>query len=62
MDYMEERDIAYLVDSDYSILKDYRDFYGAGWKANERMIRIATIDDPGVSWAGANVGVYRVVR
>ncbi len=60
-DYVRERKIGYLVDSDYSILKDYRDFYGADWKANEHILRIATIDDPRVSWAGANIGVYRVI-
>ncbi|UCD57029.1 MAG: glycosyltransferase family 39 protein [Candidatus Hydrogenedentota bacterium] len=60
-DYILERDIEYLVDSDYSILKDYRDFYGAGWRANEHILRVATIDDPRVSWANANVGVYRVM-
>jgi len=61
-DYIESRDIAYLVDSDYSILKDYRDFYGPGWNARERIAWITTIDDPKVSWAGTNVGVYRVIR
>ncbi len=61
-DYIEERDIAYLVDSDYSILRDYRDFYGPGWDARARMVRITTIDDPEVSWAGANVGVYRIIK
>ncbi len=61
-DYIEEREIAYIVDSDYSIMKDYRDFYGPGWKANEHLLRIDTIDDPRVSWAGANVAVYRVVK
>ncbi len=60
-DYIRERNISYLVDSDYSILKDYRDFYGSGWKAGEHILRVATIDDPAVSWAGANVGVYRVM-
>lgn len=60
-DYVEKRDIGYLVDSDYSIQKDYRDFYGPDWRASERILRIATIDDPSVSWAGANVGVYRVI-
>ncbi|NQU07695.1 MAG: glycosyltransferase family 39 protein [Candidatus Abyssubacteria bacterium] len=61
-DYIEEREIAYIVDSDYSIMKDYRDFYGPGWKANEHLLRIDTIDDPRVSWAGTNVAVYRVVK
>jgi hypothetical protein len=61
-DYIESRDIAYLVDSDYSILKDYRDFYGPGWIAREHIARVATIDDPKVSWAGANFAVYRVVK
>jgi hypothetical protein len=59
--YIEHRGIDYLVDSDYSILKDYRDFYGPDWRADERIVRIATIDDPHVSWAGANIGVYRVL-
>jgi hypothetical protein len=61
-DYIEKRDIDYLVDSDYSILKDYRDFYGRDWDAGERIVWVATIDDPAVSWAGANVGAYRVIR
>ena len=61
-DYINKREIAFLVDSDYSILRDYRDFYGPDWKSNERIRRIATIDDPRVSWAGANVAVYRVIR
>ncbi len=60
--YIEKRDIGYLVDSDYSVQRDYRDFYGPDWRASERMLRIATIDEPSVSWAGANVGVYRVIR
>ena len=60
-DYILRRDIEYLVDSDYSILRDYRGFYGADWKANRNIRKVATIDDPHVSWAGANVGVYRVV-
>jgi hypothetical protein len=60
-DYVKKREMAYLVDSDYSILKDYRDFYGPGWKANENIVRIAIIDDPRVSWASANLGVYRVI-
>jgi len=59
--YIEEREIAYLVDSDYSILKDYRDFYGPGWDARGHIEWIAAIDDPKVSWAGANVGAYRVI-
>lgn len=60
-DYIVERDIDYLVDSDYSILKDYRDFYGPGWDVRGHLSRIATIDDPAVSWAGSNVAVYRVL-
>jgi hypothetical protein len=60
-DYIRERKIEYLIDSDYSILKDYRDFYGAGWKPGEHLLKVAVIDDPRVSWAGANVGVYRVI-
>jgi hypothetical protein len=59
-DYIKKRNLAYLIDSEYSILKDYRDFYGPAWDADKHIIRIAVIDDPGVSWAGANVGVYRV--
>ena len=61
-DYIEKRDIAYLVDSDYSILKDYRDFYGPDWDAGERIVWVATIDDPAVSWAGANTAAYRVLK
>jgi len=60
-DYIRRREIAYLVDSDYSILRDYRPFYGADWNASKHIRRIATIDDPRVSWAGADVGVYRVI-
>ncbi len=62
-DYIEKRDIDYLVDSDYSILKDYRDFYGPGWDAREHIVWIAKIDDPAVvSWAGADVSAYRVIK
>lgn len=61
-DYIEEREIDYLVDSDYSILKDYRDFYGQSWDAREHIMWIATIDDPAVSWAGANIAAYRVIE
>jgi hypothetical protein len=61
-DYIEKRDIDYLVDSDYSILKDYRDFYGPGWDAQEHIVWIAKIDDPAVSWAGADVSAYRVIK
>jgi hypothetical protein len=61
-EYIEQRDIDYLVDSDYSILKDYRDFYGPGWDVRGNLDWVATIDDPAVSWAGANVAVYRVVK
>jgi hypothetical protein len=60
-DYIRERDISYLIDSDYSILKDYRDFYGPDWDPRERLVRVAVIDDPSVSWAGAPVAAYRVV-
>lgn len=60
--YIEERDIAYLVDSDYSILKDYRDYYGPGWDARRHIAWLTTIDDPTVSWAGANMAVYRVIK
>jgi hypothetical protein len=60
-DYIETRNITYLVDSDYSIVKDYRDFYGPAWDDKKHIMRIAVIDDPRVSWAGANVGVYRVI-
>ncbi|MBI5118483.1 hypothetical protein HZA56_18570 [Candidatus Poribacteria bacterium] len=60
-DYIRERKIEYLIDSDYSILKDYRDFYGAGWRPGAHLLKVAVIDDPRVSWAGANVGVYRVI-
>ncbi len=60
-EYIRARGIEYLVDSDYSILKDYRDFYGPDWKPGENILRVATIDDPRVSWAGADVGVYRVL-
>lgn len=61
-DYIRKRNISYLIDSDYSILKDYRDFYGADWDPREHLIRVAVIDDSTVSWAGAPVAVYRVVR
>jgi hypothetical protein len=60
-DYICERNISYLIDSDYSIMKDYRDFYGAGWEPREHLIRVAVIDDPAVSWAGAPVVVYRII-
>lgn len=61
-DYIKERDIDYLVDSDYSILKDYRDFYGPDWDVRGHLAWVTAIDDPSVSWAGSNVGVYRIVK
>jgi hypothetical protein len=61
-EYIEKRDIAYLVDFDYSILRDYRDFYGPGWSTGDHLLKVATIDDPRVTWAGSNIGVYRVIR
>jgi 4-amino-4-deoxy-L-arabinose transferase-like glycosyltransferase len=61
-DYIEQRDIDYLIDSDYSILRDYRDFYGPGWEVRGHLDWVEAIDDPAVSWAGANVGAYRVVK
>jgi len=60
-EYIRERNIAYLIDSDYSILKDYREFYGTGWEPRERLVRVAVIDEPAVSWAGAPVAVYKVI-
>ncbi len=60
-DYIKERKISYLVDSDYSILRDYRDFYGQDWEPRKHLVRVAVIDDPAVSWAGSQVGAYKVI-
>lgn len=59
-DFVLENNITHLADHDFSIITDYRDFWGVN--ISEKIVLVGTVDIEGVTWVDSKWRVYQIQK